>query len=313
MNENLLDRIEAALFDNTPIEDLLRMVIVYGGRMKDDDLIGWATGELNGYSEGKVPEYRVKHLALRYQTTIGNSLMTGIQTIHEPVELYELGHYLDESLYKSLVAKYEKGVAIADSIAKLSSFLQHNASSGAKVCLQLPGSAYIAQQINIETDNPLRNVEMVYWELDNANIADIIDRVKTTLAQFVSKLRELQPDEQVYPTSEMVKQATTTIIIAGNVDNSSVVGNMADSCLLSIVASDSASLETALKIFGVNDDSLEALIGEVAVSETEMKKTTSTKPVSEWIKKAAETVSGVTADVATSVITSAIMKYLDIA
>lgn len=55
----LLDEIERDLMDNKPIADVLRKVVILGGRLSSVELRDWASTELNGYETSEeLPLYR---------------------------------------------------------------------------------------------------------------------------------------------------------------------------------------------------------------------------------------------------------------
>lgn len=306
----VLSRIEEALFDGTPVEDILRMIVILGGNVGSDELVSWASGELEGYRGDAVPEYRCVYLPLFLKVSIGNTLLTGIQTHHE---LYNLG-YLEGVIGKEqadkVVARYADGVPIGDPLAKLNNIMQENVGNQGNVQFSLPESPYIVQAINAMSGSEVSLAQELYWSVDSSTIAGIIDQVKTTVARFLATVRSSQPEGQNDPTNEAIRDAAnTTIIFNGPVNNSSIVGQVKELTSIIVNCGDFASLANALQSIGVDETLIAKLQQEIPSMEKEVRRTKRLDRLKPWIKDAARTIRDMASNISTTLITDALKQF----
>lgn len=91
--------------------------------------------------------------------------------------------------------------------------------------LTLPGGAELARIMSYERRPQGIFVESVYWSVHVSSLQDVLDQVRTRLAQFVAELRAAMPPGAQLPTPEQVRQVVQQIITITAGDHSPVTVN----------------------------------------------------------------------------------------
>jgi len=209
-NAHPLDRLEdGVLDDSVPLATLLRQVVVIGGRASSQALQTWALQELQGYpdAEAELPGYRKIHALLQ-----ADSRSIAWEHTGETISFLDLPQIARENLSEE--------VPITFSIGRLEAMIAA-ANPGDAVRLAPPRAAEVAKLMTYERRNHGIVVMRVYWTLHLSSLQDILDQVRTRLAQFVAELRSAMPAGEHEPTSEQVHRAVQNINITTG-DNSPV-------------------------------------------------------------------------------------------
>ncbi|MFK0114137.1 hypothetical protein [Streptomyces sp. NPDC091217] len=205
-----LDRLEQGVLDDAvPLATLLRQVVVIGGRASSRALQDWALQELQGYTDLNVelPSYRRCHALIQVDSRSGAWEAKG-----QTISVLDL----PESARKVL----SEEVPIAFSVGKLQAMVS-SAKPEEPIKLTPPGAAELARIMTYERRGRGVLVEAVYWSVHISVLQDVLDQVRTRLAQFVAELRSAMPDGAAEPTADQVHQAVQSIHITAG-DNSPV-------------------------------------------------------------------------------------------
>ncbi|MFF3517856.1 hypothetical protein [Streptomyces sp. NPDC002573] len=214
---SFLDKLERGVLDEAvPLTNLLRQVVVIGGRASSPALREWALRELQGYSDSQVelPDYR--KLACLLQVDIRTAAGAGTQMTISTLDLPEdAQRYVD----------YEAPIPF--SVGRIETLISR-AAPGEPVKLTPPGAAELARLMTFDRREQGVVVDAVYWAVDVSALQDILDQLRTRLAQFVAELRSTMPPGEQDPTPAQVRQAVQHInITAGDHSPVTVTAPMA--------------------------------------------------------------------------------------
>jgi hypothetical protein len=202
-----LDLLEQGVLDESaPLKTLLRQVIVIGGHAASEPLRTWALRELQGYTDPTVelPDYRL--LPALIQADGRSVAWTVKQQILSVLDLPEVarGVVKEEMPMAYGVGKIEAVISSTDPTEP--------------VKFSPPGAPELARMMSYERRQQGVLVESVYWSVHVSALQDVLDQVRTRLAQFVAELRATMPAGAAEPTPEQVRQVVQQIITinAGN-------------------------------------------------------------------------------------------------
>ena len=193
-----LGSIEDGLLTGEPLTDLLRKVVILGGRTGSAELRAWAKQELDGYGDGEVPRYRVLPVGIAESFTAGPMHVQGHAISAVEVSAYTGLEITNELSLRQPVAELARLAEGEDALHLTPAW----------------GRLYASKR---DDDDYFRNTYGVFYVLSRASVAGVVDRVKTQLADFVAEVRSASgsaPDEA--PSKEAVAHATTVVINGGN-------------------------------------------------------------------------------------------------
>lgn len=168
--KRLLQQVQdAALDPNTPVADALRLCLAAGGRLGSTELRDWAKKELNGYDDDdELPPYRIARTAMLMDYVLGKTRETG-----RPVTKGMVSPDVREWMYDC---------PLRMSIAEVSA----SALSGTSSTFASSNLGGLATMIRSNTSTPLA-IQRVYWSLDSAVMAGVVDQVRTRLVEVVAE------------------------------------------------------------------------------------------------------------------------------
>lgn len=198
-DRTLVAEIERNLLDGQPIADVLRKLIILGGRSGSADLRDWASDELRGYTDTSVddlPDYRRVGAVIKVDAIIGPNQVTG-QTLAP----YQFPEEVREHITNDV--PFFQGIGEIEAMARQ--------EKGTHIKLGLPGERYIASLLDRESGNPYQHITQIYWSVAVAAIDGLVDQVRTRLAEFLGELRASTPPG-AEPSLESVDSALTVVV-----------------------------------------------------------------------------------------------------
>jgi hypothetical protein len=199
--DRLLGEIEAGALDSRiPIADVLRKVVVLGGKAGSAKLRDWATRELDGYNTiAELPQYRHITAPLHIDWRTPFQFMKGQQI--DPSELPEIARK-DIDLGTDL--------PLMHGIGQLEQ-MTHGAEPGKMLQLQLASFPLIVNLMNLEGQWHF-NVERLYWSVSPTALQGVIDQVRTKLAVLVSEMSATMPAGAEIPSAEVATNAFSVAV-----------------------------------------------------------------------------------------------------
>jgi AbiTii len=196
----LLVQIEADLLDDSvPLSSLLQRCIVLGRQAGSEKLRDWARWELNGYADAvdALPDYRHVHAALMAVITNNAGYNAITQRISEDVFPDQIREVIRETVGDIEDAIIPYGIGMLEGLA----------SQGTDTHRLSPSfSIVMADTLNQFNMAPNSRVAQVYWSVSNASIRSILVRVRTALADRVTELMALTPQDQDVPDKQAATQ-----------------------------------------------------------------------------------------------------------
>jgi hypothetical protein len=169
----LIDELIEELSDkNNRLTDILIKAKILAYKLKNDELKKWIENELNGYPDGKVPDYRIIPCQL-----IG-SVSNGFQRANRyPIPVINVEEKLRIELQQ---------VRLAQSISSLDE-AAHEKKGGGALVQHLPVQMYA--YLSKDFDNGFV-IEHAQKEIDRIQIVQVLTAVKSKLIDFLLKLNE---------------------------------------------------------------------------------------------------------------------------
>jgi hypothetical protein len=301
----LLREIQAAAVDSTVhLPDLLRKCKILAARLGSPEFKAWVDHELNGYpGADTVPPYRVLRLQ-SYGSFVG---AFGRRASNMPIPPSCI-----PKEHRHLVTAHQ----VVGPISELTELLRADGTDGFRV--NWHGDLIAAFATNIYED---MNCISAWKEVSRGSIAAIVDTVRTRVLNFVLEIEMAAPDageaplnSQPVPPPQVLQIFNTQV--AAEVGNLAIGGQgVQQAAEMTVKKGDVGSLREALRNLRLSKEDiagLEAAIKEDAVA-------VETKPkmgpkVNGWlgsmIGKAANGTLKIASDVAGSVLTKVVTKFL---
>lgn len=165
------DLIDELADKTTTLTDILIKTKILAFKLKNQELISWIDNELNGYTQGSLPDYRI--LSCQVIGTMSNGFS---RAKNYPIPL--LG--LDEEIRKGISTMY-----LSQSISTLDDFV-HSKNEG-KMINHIPMEYY--SFLSKDLDNGFV-VEYAVRKIDRVQIIQILTAVRSKLLDFLLKLNE---------------------------------------------------------------------------------------------------------------------------
>ncbi|MFF2297933.1 hypothetical protein [Arthrobacter sp. NPDC058127] len=163
----LITDIEEGLISNQPVADLLRMIVILGGKAGSAELRAWATKELSGYGpDDELPSYRVIAAPILLD---GTSQFAQIS--RQSISPSELPDFARSKIQEEV--HFTQGVGELDAMARQEHTLD--------VRLAVPGSRELALYMESQSTVPQR-IDRIYWSVSTVRIAGMVDQIRTRLA-----------------------------------------------------------------------------------------------------------------------------------
>lgn len=229
----LLADLERELLSNAPIADVLRKVLLLGGRVGSAEIRAWATRELRGYSdETDLPEYRQVFSRIYIDAFVGMHQISG-----QPISLSGL----PEDLRPEQAVPLRQGIG---EIAEMAS--SHDVSR-----FSVAGGLEISQYLNLREGNPNQRIIDMYYLLGASTLRGVVDHVRTILAGLISELRAVTPQDADAPTPADTAQLAPAIsvVLHGSRNRVSITHSPTNSP--GVEAPTTRTTRTARSIFGI--------------------------------------------------------------
>lgn len=207
-SQDLLSEIERDVVSGVSISDVLRKLIILGGRVGSPELRDWAARELNGYlgADDDLPAYRSVGAPILADAVTGMSVVKGQRIGPESIRDY-VGDAIGET------ADLRDGIGRIEAMV-----LQAEASEKGAVDLSLPLSTQLAAMLDQASGNPHQHINALYWSVSVVSLRGIVDAVRTKLAGLVGELRAATPPGEVVPPPGAAAQAVN-VVISGKARN----------------------------------------------------------------------------------------------
>jgi hypothetical protein len=199
--DTLLSEIERDLLDNLPIADVLRKLIILGGRAGSSDLRDWASQELRGYADADIadlPNYRRIPGTLQLDGISGNT-----QIRHQTIGAFNLPKEVQERISNQ--------VAFPQGIGELQSLVRE-ADESRGIQISLPAERMIARLMEKQVGDPYQHISALYWMVSRSSVEGLIDQVRTRLAELLGELRAVTPARADGPTADQASNAVNVVI-----------------------------------------------------------------------------------------------------
>jgi AbiTii len=195
-----MQQIETDLLEGAPLSDVLRKVIVLGGRANSGELRDWASRELNGYAgtPDPIPAYRRIGAQIRADAITANAKITG-----QPISVSSLPEFARDSISEE--------VTLPNSIRELESLVALG-DAGKPIQIALPMAADLAQIMDSDVGDPFQHITGLYWAVSKASVEGVLDRIRTKLAELVAELSATMPATQDAPSAEQASAAVTFLV-----------------------------------------------------------------------------------------------------
>lgn len=170
---NLLAEIEADVLSDRPLAGALRKCVILGGRAGSVELRDWATRELRGYTPGKdVPGYRTVPAPIFADAFTGNAIVK-----HQRISPSLLPDFAKDDIKEEFT--------FYNGIGEIEAMIRGDDSD--QVRLGLPMALDLARVMDKASDNRFQHITSLYWGVSKSSLRGIVDQVKTTLTELVSR------------------------------------------------------------------------------------------------------------------------------
>ena len=200
-DKTLLAQIEDEALDPTQsVADVLRKVVVLGGRAGSTELRDWASKELKGYGkDDELPPYRKVPAVILVDAT----KMHGILKRHR---------IAPSSLPDFVQEKVSEEVELRGSVGELEALARHADETGEGVDISLFMAADVARLMNHQIGDPTQNIHSIYWSITGAAVHGVVDQIRTSLAQLVGEIRAGSPGLDDVPSPEVATNAVHVVV-----------------------------------------------------------------------------------------------------
>jgi len=197
----LLSEIERDLLDGVAVADVLRKLIILGGRSGSSELRDWASQELRGYADATVhdlPDYRNVLATIQVDAVVGHT-----QISHQTISPNELPEKVREHITNH--APFFQGVGEIQAMVA-------SHSDDRTVRISLPGQRELGRLIDMRARQPFQQTNAVYWSVSTSALEGLLDQVRTRLAELLGELRAVTPTNVDVPTAAQASNAVSIVI-----------------------------------------------------------------------------------------------------
>lgn len=166
-DRTLLGEIEQDLLGGKPLADLLRKVIVLGGRAGSHEMRDWPHVSLGGYAhtEDPIPSYRTVVAAIQIDGVTVNARITG-QTISS----FDLPDFAREHVTEHLELPF--GVGELESLV-------HDSVKGESIKMSPPMASDLVYHMNNQAKSSFNQITSLYWAVSPSTISGVLDKIRT--------------------------------------------------------------------------------------------------------------------------------------
>lgn len=204
----LLDAIEQKLIDSAPLSDVLRMLMLLGGRLESDGLRDWAKSQLDGYGpEDALPEVRSVGAPIYISGVVGFNRITG--------------QHISAAMLPDFASKVMKDfIELRHSIPKLESTIANIKASAKEVMvLNVPNWEGIAREIDKAQE--FQQTTSMYREVHITELEAIVADARNKTAELLGELRRNSRTGGSIVSGRKADAIVSDVVVSG--DNNSVI------------------------------------------------------------------------------------------
>lgn len=198
----LLTEIERDLLDGKPVADVLRKLIILGGRAGSSELRDWASQELRGYADAsleELPDYRKVLAIIQVDVMVGRD-----QMIHFTIS--------PSQLPESARAHIGNKVPLPQGVGELQAIVD-GSGEGRTIRIALPNERELARLMDASSpQRGLQHTTAVYWSVSASAVEGLIDQVRTRLAELLGEIRAQTPPTADVPTAAQASNAVSIVL-----------------------------------------------------------------------------------------------------
>lgn len=252
------------------LTDILIKTKVLAFKLKNSELTTWIDNELNGYSKGDLPDYRVM------ECQIIGTISNGFQRANNyPIPLVAL---------KKEQAEMIRTMRLAQSISTLDEFI-HN-KEVRKLSMNIPPEFY--GYLSKDFENGFV-IEIAKREVDKSQIIQTLTAVRSKLLDFLLKLNEeLGDTEDIKPLTEgSAKEKVASLFNSAVFGNNTtiIVGDHNTQTVTNVTKGDFNSLSKLLEESGISKGEIEELKAMIDTDNFQSDKKEFGVQVKGWISK----------------------------
>ena len=198
---SLLTEIERDLLDGAPVADVLRKLIVLGGRAGSSELRDWASQELRGYADSNVedlPSYRQVPAIIQI-----DAVTITHQISHQTIAPEELPAEAREHIKNQV--PFFQGIGEIQAMSE-------GRGDGKTVRIALPGERFLARMMDEASGNTFQRINAIYWSVSTSALEGLVDQVRTRLAELLGELRSATSSSAEIPTAIQAANAVNVVI-----------------------------------------------------------------------------------------------------
>lgn len=292
---SLLDDIIRAITEtDEKTSSILRKCLVLSYALKNDSLKAWVSKELNGYppDDPDLPDYR--HCSAPAKGVFLGSFGQQIndQPIPPAVLKEDHRHFAESARLAQPIVAYETVTADDTRV------------------IPWPANLVVFYQAKFFQGEMALN--RAWQEIPGSVMVGIVDTVRTRVLTFVLELKDQTVEEDV-EVEKLPASTVQTLVQMTVIGGNNVFGNVEQFAENTVQVGDVASLRGTLAALGVDHAELAQLEADIEADKAEEPKTVGKRTL-DWVgrnaKAAGKGAVKIGADVATTVMTEAIKRYM---
>ena len=202
----LVDQVEQRIVDTAPLSDILRMLLLLGGRMDSAALREWAKSQLEGYPDGTAPDDRTVGAPIYVDAIVGYNRITG--------------QHISASQLPEFARVLQDTIVVPDSIPSLEAKIENARRNDREgISLSIPNWEYIAREI--DKDHEFQNITAMYRTVHVTELERIVADSRTRTAELMGEIRKSAQKSKKVPKGKVADQLVHGVIVKG--DGNSIV------------------------------------------------------------------------------------------
>jgi hypothetical protein len=198
-NKSLMAELENDVLTEQPIAKTLRKLILFGAQAGSPELREWASNELRGYQlDSDVPDYRKVAAVIQMDGATHNVLVK-----RQRVGVTELPDFVQNDIDEVYV--------FSGPIAEIEALSRPASPKDTVVNLSLPMARELGR-IMAQKSHGAIHIDSIYWAVSRVSIAQVVDQVRTRLAELLAELRAVTPAGQSVPTPPQAQHAVNIVL-----------------------------------------------------------------------------------------------------
>jgi hypothetical protein len=292
---SLLDDIIKAITEtDEKTSSILRKCLVLSYNLKNDSLKAWVSKELNGYQydDPDLPEYRQIGAPAKGVFLGAFGRQINDQPIPSAIMRKEHRHWAEQARLTQPIAAYE------------------DVKGDESRVIPWPANLVVVYQAKFFNGDLALN--RAWQDIPGTVLVSVVDTVRTRVLTFVLELKDQTVEEDV-SVERLPPSTVQTLVQMTVVGGTNVFGNVEQFAASTVQVGDVGSLRGTLAALGVDHQELDQLEADIAADKVDEPKTVGKRTLS-WVarnaKAAGKGAVKIGADVATTVMTEAIKRYM---